>query len=386
MTEAVSASRTLKRILMTADGVGGVWTYALELIRALERFSVEVDVAVMGPPLTLAQHEEAQSVPNLNLFKSDYRLEWMDDAWRDVDKAGDWLLHLERRLAPDLVHLNGFAHAVLPWKAPTVVVAHSCVCSWWKAVRGDEPDAGWQEYRRRVERGLSAARVVVAPTASMLHELKQHYSFRSNTRVILNGVDLPIMKGSTKEPFILSAGRIWDEAKNIAALMRVAPELEWPVYLAGEMKSPHALNDRVSATDTCHLLGHLPSRELKRWFDRASIFALPARYEPFGLSALEAALSGCALVLGDIASLREVWGDTALFVSSESRSELKAALSKLISDPELRKQMAQRAQARAKSFTASTMVAEYLRTYKELLPRRTHLVARRTREILSCAS
>ncbi len=32
---------------------------------------------------------------------------------------------------------------------------------------------------------------------------------------------------------------------------------------------------------------------------------LPARYEPFGLSVLEAALSGCALVLGDIPSLRE---------------------------------------------------------------------------------
>ena len=50
---------------------------------------------------------------------------------------------------------------------------------------------------------------------------------------------------------------------------------------------------------------------------RAAIYALPARYEPFGLSILEAALSGCALVIGDIPSLREIWADAALFVPSD---------------------------------------------------------------------
>ena len=62
------------------------------------------------------------------------------------------------------------------------------------------------------------------------------------------------------------------------------------------------------------MLGRLSAGELADWYARAAIYALPARYEPFGLSALEAALSGCALVLGDIPSLREIWGDAALFV------------------------------------------------------------------------
>ena len=111
-----------------------------------------------------------------------------------------------------------------------------------------------------------------------------------------------------KEPFILAVGRLWDEAKNVAALERVAPRLGWPVSVAGEEAHPGGGQVRPGHV---RRLGRLAPEALAPWFARASIYALPARYEPFGLSALEAALAGCALVLGDIPSLREVWGDAA---------------------------------------------------------------------------
>ena len=98
------------KILMTADTVGGVWTYALELTRALEPHGVEVQLALMGPPPTSAQRNEAEQIANLSLFKSDYKLEWMSDCWSDVKRAGEWLLHLATRLCPDVIHLNGYAH------------------------------------------------------------------------------------------------------------------------------------------------------------------------------------------------------------------------------------------------------------------------------------
>ena len=74
------------------------------------------------------------------------------------------------------------------------------------------------------------------------------------------------------------------------------------------------------------LLGRLDERRWPSGWPRAAIYALPARYEPFGLSALEAALSGCALVLGDIPSLREVWGDAAVFVPPDDAGGLRDAL------------------------------------------------------------
>jgi hypothetical protein len=76
---------------------------------------------------------------------------------------------------------------------------------------------------------------------------------------------------------------------------------------------------RRRAPQGVHCLGELPRDALAARAGAASIYALPARYEPFGLSVLEAALSGCALVLGDIASLRETWGDAAVYVPPTTR-------------------------------------------------------------------
>ena len=85
----------------------------------------------------------------------------------------------------------------------------------------------------------------------------------------------------------------------------------------------------------------------------SAIYALPARYEPFGLSALEAGLCGCALVLGDIPSLREVWGDAAVFVDPHDAQALAKALNCLIDHPEQRFEFGRaRPGARAALFAA----------------------------------
>src|SRR5947208_2460470 len=60
--------------------------------------------------------------------------------------------------------------------------------------------------------------------------------------------------------------------------------------------------------------------------------AAPAKYEPFGLASLEAALSRCARVLGDIATLRELWDGAAVFVSPDDPQQLAAALRTLQDD------------------------------------------------------
>src|SRR5690348_7167088 len=123
-------------VLMTADTVGGVWTYALELAGALAPLGVDVTLATMGAPVSRAQASAASELPNLELVESRFALEWMPDAWRDVDDAGTWLLQIAQRVRPDVVHVNGYAHAALPFHAPVVCVAHSCVLTWSLAVRG----------------------------------------------------------------------------------------------------------------------------------------------------------------------------------------------------------------------------------------------------------
>lgn len=84
-----------------ADPIGGVWTYALELSRALADEEMEIMLATMGAPLTPYQREAVRDLPNVRLEESEFRLEWMEDAWTDVERAGEWLLELEDRFRPD---------------------------------------------------------------------------------------------------------------------------------------------------------------------------------------------------------------------------------------------------------------------------------------------
>ena len=354
----------LDRILMTADPIGGVWNFALELCGGLEAAGIEVILATMGAALRPEQRAELEERPNVELVESTLKLEWMADPWHDVAKAGTWLEWLEAQFAPDLIHLNGFAHGALPWTAPVLITAHSDVRSWWRAVRREEAPPGWDDYTDAVRHGLAGADVVAAPSVAMLEALQDYRVPLANARVIYNGRRAERYFPGAKEPFILSVGRLWDEAKNARTLARIAPELPWRVRFAGDPTGPGGERFVAQNVET---LGHCPPQRLAGLYSRAAIYAAPARYEPFGLSALEAGLSRCALVLGDIPSLREIWADVALFVNPDDPHELRDALRRLIEDPVARAELGARAQQRGRTYATSRMVQEYLAAYATAL-------------------
>jgi glycosyltransferase involved in cell wall biosynthesis len=359
---------------MTTDTVGGVWSYAVELVRALASREVDVSLATMGAPLTREQSKEALKLHNAHICESRFRLEWMEKPWLDLARAGEWLLQLEAESAPEVVHLNNYVHAALAFRAPRVVVGHSCVLSWWEAVKGVSAPGEWDWYRYQVTRGLQAASLVLAPSRTMLEALQRHYGPFQWAEVIPNGRDPQVYLPLRKEPFVLMAGRIWDEAKNLQALIEASPGMPWPVYVAGEQKHP---DQGWANLGPVHALGRMPSNALAPWYGRASIYALPARYEPFGLSVLEAGLAGCALVLGDIPSLRETWDGAALFAPPGDSEALKACLTTLIREPGTLRSFADRARTRALAYTPERMATGYLSAYADLMmteiPRATEL-------------
>ena len=343
--------------------MGGVWCYVLELAHGLAAYGVEVVLATMGRALSAEQRREVEKEENVSLHESVFRLEWMDDPWEDVEQSGEWLLSLEAKFSPDLVHLNGYVHGALPWRSPCLLVAHSCMASWWQAVRREELPAGFEPYRSLVAKGLIAADLVVAPTAAMLEKIQNLYLPLPNSRVIHHARSLTSFRPGEKEDFILSVGHPLDEAKNICALARTANDLPWPVYVAGEQRHQEAGSAYL---DGVNRLGFLSAEKLAPWYAAASVFALPARYEPFGLTVLEAALSGCALVLGDIDSLRELWDGAAVFVNPDEIEALQFELHALCADRGRMASLAEKALARSRYFTSANMTAGYLAAYRQL--------------------
>jgi len=356
------------KILISTDTVGGVLTYTAELAAALEAQGDEVVVATMGPRL---RREQRRLLPR-RVHESGCRLEWMEDPWDDVAAAGRRLLALEEAERPDLVHLCSYSHGSLPFRAPKLLVAHSCVLSWWRAVHGTEAPPSWNRYREQTGAGLAAADTVIAPTQAILRELQRDHELPpGRTAVIHNGTPMPTGRkypyregnrpvgGEEKEPLILGSGRFWDPAKNLAALDAAAAGLRWPVVVAGDLQGGEAPRHATST-------GVLSPARLAKLRRRASIYAAPALYEPFGLGILEAAAERCALVLADIPSLRELWSDAAIFVDPRDPEALREALAGLAGDRWLRSALADRGQRRAASYSIDRAAHTYHRLYEIL--------------------
>ncbi|MCL5280609.1 MAG: glycosyltransferase family 4 protein [Planctomycetes bacterium] len=353
-----------KLVLMTPDAVGGVWNYCVRLAEALADYQVEIALATMGPAPNEHQRQEIRRLANVRLHESTFKLGWMQNPWEDVDRAGRWLLDLEDQLQPDLIHLNGYAHAALPWSSPVLVVAHSCVCSWFQSVRGCEPTPEWDEYRRRVRQGLQHADLVMGPTISALERLSRYYGAFRSGGPIYNGCEPAEGFSPRTDELVFCAGRLWDPAKNIATLDRAAQGIRPPVFAAGTTTGP---DQQWIELKNIRSLGYLDQAALHGWYRRAAVFVLPSLYEPFGLTALEAGLAGCALVLSDIPSLREVWGDAAVFVPAQDDHALALAVNRLIEDVPFRREYGRRAEHQARTYTPARMAAGYYRSYSNLI-------------------
>jgi glycosyltransferase involved in cell wall biosynthesis len=278
-----------------------------------------------------------------------------------VDESGRWLLSLQAGFEADVIHVNGFSHAALPWGRPVACVGHSCVRSWWRAVEGSEPGAEWIEYTRRVKAGLEASTRVATPSVAMARALTEEYGVDAGRiNVIHNSARTSEYSGKQKEAFVLAVGRMWDKAKNFELLASVAPKLHWPVRVAGAA-------DEALAGDRLQVLGVLNQNKLGEQMRHASIFAHPALYEPFGLAVLEAARARCCLVLSDIPSLRELWDGAAMFLDAHDPELWTFEINGLCSDFPRRQRLADQAAKRARRYSSEAMLAGYLNLYNSML-------------------
>jgi glycogen synthase len=360
-------------VLVTADTLGGVWTYARELVTGLARRGARVTLVSFGEIPGEEQTQWLDGLRDVEFRPTAFRLEWMQDAEDDLQASAEYLECVVREVRPDVLHLNQYYYGALPVDVPKIVVAHSDVVSWWVSVHGTEPrPSQWSEwYRESVTRGVAEATAVVAPSRWMLDQIELYYGAPAHGSVIYNGRSPALFNPHvTKEEYGLGVGRIWDSGKQVTLLAEA--ELPMPVYLVGSEEHPElALRGQGVLTGTTrtrlHFKGQQTEAQLRQLYSRASVYAATSRYEPFGLAPLEAALSRCALVANDIPTFRELWGDDVLYFRRNDARSLGEAMSRLKHDPGLRNEYANRAYQRAlHRFTTDRMVEDYMTLYSTL--------------------
>jgi glycosyltransferase involved in cell wall biosynthesis len=364
----LASLRPPRRVLLTTDTVGGVWTYTLDLARALVAEEIAVELVVLGPAPSLDQQHEAASINGLHLTMLGLPLDWMARDREELREASRTFFALARTMAPDVIHLNSPGLATeAHGPAPLVIGLHSCVASWWQAVYPGvalPPDLAWRT--EEVRRGLARADMVVAPSEAFARRARAIYGPRIPIEAIRNGRDAAPAADVAKEPVtVLTAGRLWDEAKDIATLDRAAAALPVPVHAAGPTRDPQT-GKAAGEFGNLSLLGNLPTAEMRRWLARAGIFVSPAIYEPFGLGVLEAAQAGCALVLCDNPTFRELWDGAAIFVPAREAEGFADAIGRLVDEPARRAELAAKARRRAARYELSAMSSTTLNLYSRL--------------------
>ena len=173
-----------------------------------------------------------------------------------------------------------------------------------------------------------------------------------------------------KDDIIVTAGRLWDEGKNVALL--VQDEMPFPVCMVGSNEHPASQTQAAvseEARSGVHFNSPRDEQQLTRLLSRAAIYAATSRYEPFGLAPVEAAFSRCAIVASDIPSFRELWEGAAIFFENNNPQSLRRTLESLAEDREFRQLYGNLAYNRARlKFLSDRMVEAYMSLYRSLVP------------------
>jgi len=362
----VSPTPPMLRVLVTADAVGGVWQYSLDLARGLSRLGVETVLAVMGPSPSPEQIAAAEAIEGLELVDTGLPLDWLADNASSLRAAGEEIARLAKRRGADVVQLNTPALAAeTDFKLPVVAVQHSCVATWWEAVHGTALPTDFAWRTELVRAGLRNADTVVAPTAAFAAATQRVYGLAEAPIAVHNGRSPFPVSEQAPHDFVFTCGRLWDEGKNLGTLDAAAEHIPVPVRAAGPLAGP---NGARIVFDNLHCLGNIEEAELARWLSARPVFVSAALYEPFGLAVLEAAAAGCPLILSDIPTFRELWDDVAIFVPPRDEEGFTRAIANLVGDDFERAVMGRAAQERAARHTPDAMAAQMAAIYRALLP------------------
>lgn len=177
------------------------------------------------------------------------------------------------------------------------------------------------------------------------------------------------------EKFILYVGDVtWN--KNLPNLIKAAAKAEVPLVMVGKslVQTDFDHNnpwnkDLVLVQNLCvqypsvQRLGFVPTDDLIKLYNIASVFIMPSHYEGFGLPVIEAMQSGCPVITTRSGSLSEVAGDAALYVEGNSIESISSGINKVMSDYQLKNELSRKGIQRAKLFSWEKTAEETIQTY-----------------------
>ena len=174
--------------------------------------------------------------------------------------------------------------------------------------------------------------------------------------------------------FILYAGHVYP-GKNVGRLFRafdqvrkqhavklvVAGDFRWKFKHDMDQISKLGLNEFIQVT------GHVPAEDLVGFYNLAELTVFPSYYESFGLTNVEANACGCPLITSKTGGSPEAAGEAAIYVDPLDVDNIADAISRVLRDPELRKDLIAKGFRNIKRFSWEKSARQTLETFAWLL-------------------
>jgi hypothetical protein len=174
---------------------------------------VSVTLVVFGPSPLPIQWDQAADIAGLRVVDTGLPLDWLVDDPARLDAAAEAFADFATRSGADLVHLNTPALLSGPIPIATVGGCHSCVATWWDAVRGGALPAGFSAASLRLQRGYRACDALIAPSHAFAEATRRRHGVAP--RVVANGRRTFERRPASRRTTALCSGRLWDQGKNL---------------------------------------------------------------------------------------------------------------------------------------------------------------------------
>jgi glycosyltransferase involved in cell wall biosynthesis len=345
---------------LSVAGGSGTYVGIRGLARALGNQNVRIEMH--APTRRLPPHTAQRILFNLAVAPSlrRSRADWvvgfdLDGFHYGRRKTVPYVASIKGVIADELTNERGLVRGLLRIQA---------ACERMAVHRADVVVSTSRYSRGRIVSayGVPAAKVVIVPELIDLAAWEAEIRSRGETEA--------------DPPAILTVAHMYPR-KNLGRLLSALARLRdagvafqgWFVGDGPCRSAWQRLRDSLGLQDRVTFLGTIPWRQLVERYRRAAVFCLPSRQEGFGIVFLEAMVCGTPIVAGRAASVPETVtdGECGLLVDPDDPEALARALTALLCDPHLRREMGEAGRRRAKQFAADRVAACFLHTVRSAL-------------------
>jgi len=331
-----------------------------QLARALERRSIRVQ---MHAPAWRWPSHTAQRIlfnllaaPRLRIGHADWVVGFdLDGFHYGRKKTVPYVASIKGVIADELMSERGIVRAMLRVQA---------TCERLAVRRADAVVSTSRYSRQRIVQvyGVPAAKVVIVPELIDLSAWTEEA--------------LPHGDVGADPPAILTVAHMYPR-KNLGLLLKAFARLRdagvpfqgWMVGDGPSRRAWERLRDSLALQDRVTFLGVIPWRQLVERYRQAAIFCLPSRQEGFGIVFLEAMACGKPIVAARAAAVPETVadGESGVLVDPDDPEALARALTALLRDPDLRREMGEGGRRRVERYRADRVAGLFLETVQSAL-------------------